>query len=262
MIGGDEMIFSGSYKDFKLGIRFDLAGKQPVDVAHALAHISSEIEPHAFRFSGIDTKSVDDFVTIKGKGISSVCNFLESNSSQWTKMIKKNLSESDPKLLPVAESYFFNRMLEKAGVPFKASPESSLEPENEEIGDHIAFIGKYKDWMAIKKLGLEDVKDYEVSGMLSGINHTVVNKAFDFAGVKKDDATVESIAKGKRKSYGNVLLGLQQLEPKLSGGPDDAYLVCKVLETLGYRPYASPGMLTDAHPDIKPPKVRGRKPKG
>ncbi len=262
MIGADEIIFNGAYKDFKLGIHFNLDGKQEKEVAQVLGYISSAVEPQAFRFSGIDTKMIDGFAKPEGKGISAVCSFLESNPQA---KIKDSLGKalSDPKLLPAAESCFFNSMLTRAGVDFKiATAEPPFKASEEKPEDYIAFIGKYKSWIAIKKLGLEDAEEYEVSGILSGINHTIVNKAFDFAGVKKDDAAVNAITKGKRKSYGNLVLCLRDLESKLTGSMDDAYLVCKVMEMLGYRPYASPAMLTNAYPDIKPPKVRGRKPKG
>ncbi len=254
MFGGDEIIFSGSYKDLELGVRFDLNGKRQGDVAHILSYLSSEIEPYAFRFSGIDTKGIDGFAKIDGKGVAAVCSFLEDRSSEWNRWIKGRLE--NPKLMPAAESYLFNTLLRKAGVSFKIGSETSAKPEKEEISDVIAFVGKYKDWVAIKKLGLGKVKDYEVSGILGGINFTAVNKAFDFAGIEKDDALVQRLTKGKRKSYGNAALCLKEL------GSADAYVVCKALETLGFRPYASSHMLTDAYPDIKPPKQRGRKPKG
>lgn len=253
MVGGDEIIFSGSYKDFRLGVRFELAGKKPEDVAHVLAHISSEIEPYAFRFSGIDTEKIDDFAK-PGKGVSSVSDFLEKNSSEWNKLLKESLS--DMLLRPAAESYLFNRLLAKAGVSFKPPAEPLMKAKKEETGEQIAFIGKYGNWVSIKKLSLDKVKDYEVSGILSGINFSAVNKAFDFAGIEKDDAAVSAAAKGKRKSMGNVVLALRQLET------DNPYVICKVLEQSGYRPYASPHMLMNAHSDIKPPKVKGRKPKG
>jgi hypothetical protein len=262
MIGADEIIFSGAYKDFKFGVHFNLDGKQEKEVAQVLGYISSAVEPHAFRFSGINTKMIDDFAKPAGKGISAVCSFLENTPQA---KIKDSLGKalSNPKLLPAAESCFFNSMLTKAGVGFRISAtDPPFKPSEEKLEGQIAFIGKYKSWIAIKKLGLEDAEEYEVSGILSGIDYTIVNKAFDFAGVKKDDATVNAVTKGKRKSYGNLLLCLRELESKLTGSIDDAYLVCKVMETLGYRPYASPEMLSNAHPDIKPPKVRGRKPKG
>jgi hypothetical protein len=261
MAGEDEILFTGAYKGFSLGARFGLSGRKPGEVAAALSYVSASIEPHAFVFSGIDTEKIDGFAKPAGKGIGAVCSFLESLSPGG---IRESLGKAlpEPPLMSAAESYLFNRLLDRAGVAFKVQPSPDLKPSEEKIGDFIGFIGKYCDWIAIKKLGLENVQDYEVSAILAGINHTVVNKAFDFAGLKKDDALVNAIAGGRRRSLGNVALALRALEPKLTGGQEDAYLVCKVLETLGYKPYASPEMLTDAHPDIKPPKVKGRKPKG
>jgi hypothetical protein len=75
-------------------------------------------------------------------------------------------------------------------------------------------------------------------------------------------ADVGGIVSGKRKTLGNLCAALSALEPKLSGGREDACMVAKVMEEVGYRPYASPDMLTAAYPDIKPPKMKGRKPKG
>lgn len=261
MSGMDEIIFTGEYKGFRLGIRFDLPDKEPAYVASALAYISAQIEPHAFGFSGIDTRKVSDFARPQGKGLGAVYGFLESTGPG---AIKEGLSKAlpEPALMSVAESYLFNRLLENAGVAFKVSAEPSIRPADEEIGDFIGFIGRYGSWMAIKKLGLGNVQDYEVSGILGSIDFTIVNKAFEFSGARGDDAVVEPIVRGKRKSFNNAAAALRELEKKLTGGPQDAYLVCKTLEALDLRPYASPQMLTNAHPDIKPPKVRGRKPKG
>ncbi|MDD5171897.1 MAG: DUF2666 family protein [Candidatus ainarchaeum sp.] len=261
MEGGDEIIFTGAYKDFKLGIRFDLSGKEPKDAACALGYVSSKIEPYAFAFSGIDTKRIDEFAKPGGKGVGGVAAFLEKNPAGAMRE-KLSTAMKRPELMSVAGSYLINQLLVKAGVQFKIMPSPAVAPKEEKIEDFIGLIGNYKGWIAIKKLGLENVQDYEVSGILSGINHTIVNKAFDFAGMKKDDAAVDSVVKGKRKSYGNLATALRELETKLTGAPDDAYVVCKVCENLGYKPYASPEMLTAAYPDIKPPKVKGRKPKG
>lgn len=252
MFGGDEIIFAGAYKDLKLGVRFDLSGKSPADVAGILAYISAEIEPYAFRLSGIDTKQIESFAKPKGRGIPAVCDFINANSSEWNSLLKQMLKE--PKLKAAADSYLFNRLLTNAGVAFK-TPAKEAKGEKEEITDQIAFIGRYKDWVSIKKLGMEKAKDYEVSGILAGINFSIVNKAFDFAGIEKDDAKVKAAARGKRKALSNASEALREVDGS------NAYVVCKVLEELGYRPYASSHMLTDAYPDIKPPKVRGRKPK-
>lgn len=256
MFGGEEIIFTGAYKELKLGLKYDVGGKSEEEVSAALIDISDMIEPHAFALSGVDTKAIDGFVKFKGKGISGVCDYLGENSSEWNRWAKANMPKKE--LMPVAESYLFNKLLREAGVAFKPDGGSKIKPAKEEIGDVIAFIGRYKSWMAIKKLGLDKVKDYEVSGILAGINFTVVNKAFDFSSMEGREETVKSITKGKRKSYGAAVACLEGAESE--GG--DPYLVCKVLESVGYRPYASSHMLTSAYPDIKPPKVRGRKPKG
>ncbi len=257
----DEIIFTGAYKDFSLGLRFGLSGRKPDEVAAALSYVSQSIEPHAFRFSGLKAEKIDAFVRPSGNGLEAACNFLESLTPG---AIKEALAKAlpEPALMPVAETYFFGRLLGRCGIPFKADSAAAPKPEKEEIGDFIGFIGKYGEWIAIKKLGLENVQDYEVSAILAGINHTAVNKGFDFSQAGKDDPLASSAASGKRKSFGNAALSLRALAPKLRGGANDAYAVCKTLEAVGYKPYASPEMLSDAHPDIKPPKVRGRKPKG
>ncbi|MFH0738093.1 MAG: DUF2666 family protein [Candidatus Micrarchaeota archaeon] len=260
MDGRDEIIFTGEFKGFRLGVRYDLSGKNEGEVAAILSSLSESIEPYAFRFSGVDPGKIDAFLAVSGGGLGAVCSFLEGVPA---KAVKEALGKSlpDPKLMPVAESYMLNRLLDKAGVPFKAKA-GPVKGEDEKIGDFIGFIGKYQSWIAIKKLGMENVQDYEVSAILSGINHTIVNKSLDFAGLKRDDAAVQSAVAGKRRSLGNIAPALRAISPKLDGSADDAYIICKTLEALGYKPYASPEMLRDAHPDIKPPKVKGRKPKG
>ncbi len=258
MDGDDEIIFTGKYKDFRLGVRFDLSGKEPAEAASALAYISERIEPDAFAFSGIDVRKISALAKPEGRGLGAVCGFLESMPPS---AMRASLLGAVPKpeLLPAAESCLLNQLLTKAGVAFKAMPGPTPAPADEEIGDFIGFIGKFRSWVAIKKLGLGKVQDYEVSGILSGINHTIVNKAFEFAGARKDDAAVGSATAGKRRTFGNIALALREIEKLEGSGP---YVVCKTLEAVGYKPYASPEMLTDAYPDIKPPKVKGRKPKG
>ncbi len=256
MFGGEEIIFTGAYKGLNLGIKYDVSGKDEKEVSAVLTDISNNIEPHAFALSGIDVKAIDGFVDFKGKGISGVCDYLNNKSSEWNKWAKANVERKE--LMPVAESYLFNKLLHEAGIAFKTDGKSPIKPEKEEIGDVIAFVGRYKSWMAIKKLGLDNVKDYEVSGILAGINFTVVNKGFDFAGIEKDDDKVKAITKGKRKSYKNAIMCLEDVKSE----GENPYLVAKVLEAINYRPYASSHMLTSAYPDIKPPKVKGRKPKG
>ncbi len=259
MEGSDELIFSGFYKDMKLGIRYDLSGKSESDVAGVLHQVSNSIEKKAFEFSGIDTKAIDAYAKLQAVGLQAIVQFTETHSPG---AIKAELQKACPKpeLLLTAESYLLNVLLTNAGVQFKANVASTIKPTSEKVEDQIAFIASYKNWISIKKLGLESVQDYEVSGTLSSVNHTLVNKGYDFAGTKKDDALVESISKGKRKSFNNIGTALKELAVKPEA--QNSYVVCKVCESIGIRPFASPEMLTAAYPDIKPPKQRGRKPKG
>jgi hypothetical protein len=263
MTEDEEIIFVGKYKDFKLGVHFSMGKSTDQDAAYVLGYINERIGEAAYRFSGINLARIKSFVKPEGIGINAIISFLEKNPQS---KIKEALLDGikDNLLLPAAESFFFNQLLKNAKVDFKISDNlvnSSIVPEEEAPEDTIAFIGNYKGWMAIKKLGLEEIKDYEVSAILSGINNTIVNKAFDFSGCNKNDELVSKVASG-RKSFGNLLTALGKLKTSLTGNRlDDAYLVCKVFEKIGYKPYASPEMLSNAHPDIKPPKVRGRKPK-
>ena len=248
MYGSDEIVFTGKYNGFGLGVHYDLGKASEKDVAGILAEISEKIEPFAYAFSGIDTKAIEDQVKVDGTGIEAATKAVKSSDfSKWSK------EKYSKEMRPIAESYYFNRLMAKAGLKIKPDAVSSIKPTKEESGDMIAFIGRYRDWVAIKKLGLEKANDYEVSGILAGINFTIVNKSFSFAGMETD---VSSITKGKRKSYGAVVECLGEIETPTP------YIVCKVLEELGFRPYASSHMLTEAYPDIKPPKVKGRKPKG
>ncbi|MFH1684958.1 MAG: DUF2666 family protein [Candidatus Micrarchaeota archaeon] len=253
MYGGDEIILCGEHKKFKAGLHYDLSDTDEKEVSRILGDVSSTVEPLAFEFSGIDTKAIDKFVEFDGKDVEAVAEYIQKNGSAWKKWAKEVLP--NPKLIHAADSYLFNKLLSEAGIKFKVDGNAKTKPDNEEIGDVIAFVGRYKTWISIKKLGMDNVKDYEVSGILSGINHSVVNKSFEFDGSDMDDAKVQEITKGKRKSYGNAALCLREL------GSADHYTICKVLEGIGFRPYASPFMLTEAYPDIKPPKVKGRKPK-
>jgi hypothetical protein len=260
MEGSDEIIFSGAYKDLRLGMRFDVSGKAPGDVISALAQISSAVEPHAYRLAGIDMGMIEAMAQPKGSGMQGVCGFLQDARPRE---LQAALAKAVPLegLVPAAESYMLNRLLAKAGVSFMPQPAGAIKPSREEPGDHLAFIAKYGNWVAIKKLGLEKVKDYEVSAMLAGVNHSVVNKAFDFAGAKDDKSVQEVLAGKSRKSCTNLCAALEVLAPRLTGAAGDAYVITKVMEGVGYKPYASPEMLTGAYPDIKPPKVKGRKPK-
>jgi hypothetical protein len=258
MEGDDEILFAGSYKEFNLGIRFPMKGKSKIDAAYALAYVSQQIEDVAFRFSGIDTKKIDAMAKVNGSGMNAVIKFLET---QKPNELRASLMTACPKpeLISVAECYFFNRVFENAGVAFKLKPallSSSLKPETEKPSDQMILLAKYGNWISIKKLSIDKTTEpWEVAGILSGINNTIVNKAFELA-----DATGSGVAFAGRKSMGNVAEALKKIV--LTGTAiNDALILNKTMEALGYKPYAHPDMLTAAYPDIKGVKLKGRKPK-
>lgn len=269
MQGEDEIDCLGFFKAFTSNTYFRLKDATDENIAYALSFLSWRIDEQAFIFSEIKTKQIEDIIKLNGSGLEAVIGFL---SSIKPGILKESLiAASSKELLPAAESYLFFKLLQKAKVEAKLNPDqfdkipvTEREVNKEESSSGFRFIAKYKNWISIKKLSLDkNTKDWEVSGLLSGVNNTIVNKVFEFSGLDKTklDPIVTKVASGKRRSYGNVVDALKSLV--LTNNPkENAYLVCKTLETLGYKPYSSPEMLTGAHPEIKPPKVKGRKPKG
>lgn len=284
----DEIIFSGKYKEFEFSEHYILGNSSKEEVVAILARVSENIDTQAYFYAGIDLSKIDSFIDkiAKGSGLSSLAQILESlkpaeirenllTACDVTEAIREgrvflpssrkvlDVVSFSKTLLPIAERYFIYSLLRKMNVPFKLTEKmfSSIPtPKKEPTSEKISFIGKYKEWMAVKKFKIEsNSKEYEISAILSSINFTIVNKAFNFAGVE-DEAKVQELIKGKRKGFialGEALKGISETDLKKS-----AYLVCKVCEELGYRPYSSPHMLGNAYPDIKPPRVKGRKPKG
>jgi hypothetical protein len=264
MEGEDEIILTGAYKDFRKELRYGLGSADEKEVSHVLGAICDTVEPHAYFFSGIDVAGIKAYAKPEGTGLAAVVGFLKSHPQAG---IKESLRKycPVPELLPAAESCLFNYLMAEAKVSFRMGDsiaKPATQPSSEPAGDTIAFVGKYKGWISIKKLGIEKVEDWEVSALLCAINNTSVAKAFDFSGVERNDALVSKATGGMRKSYGNLLSALEFIAPDLKGERlADGYVICKVFEAVGYKPYASPEMLTGAHPEVKPPKVRGRKPK-
>ena len=251
----EELILVGSYKQMKLEHHYLLKNVSEKDLGALIAHISEEIEGFAYPFAGIDTAKVESIA----KEVSSketLINYLERTKPGQLK--ERLIAACKVKeLLPAAESLFIKTILKNAGIGIKPQASNTITDSKEKPEDVIAFIGNAKKWFAAKKLSVDKTtQEWEVAGILSGINFSLMLKVFDFAGVTRDDAKVEGILKGKRK-------GLAMLAQVIKEMPvDNPYVVCKVCEGVGYSPYLQPKLLSPAYPDIKPPKVKGRKPKG
>lgn len=251
MLGDEELIFSGKYKDFDFSVRFDLSKATPEQVASALIYISDKIERAGYNFCGIDRQAIEK--TIKKFGsVDELCDYLKRED------FKKALSAAvkDKKLMPAAESYFLNRILSENNIRTKPNISLALKAETYKEEGRVVFVGKYKDWVAIKKLSLADVEhDWEVAGIIASVNMTAVKKAFQFlnADLEKTEAEAKKIA-AKRKSFSAAAEIIKQA----SSNP---VLLTLALEELGYYTYLSLFVLVDAYPDLKPQKPRGRMPK-
>ncbi|MGC8586520.1 MAG: DUF2666 family protein [Candidatus Micrarchaeia archaeon] len=147
----------------------------------------------------------------------------------------------------------------------------------DEPSEYIDFMAKYKDWIAIKRLGIrEDTKPEEIVHHMAGIKGTIEGKIYSIIGINTDiiDSFVESITKGKRKSYEALaevigMLGGAQAKSAITeacnGKPfeplAEAYLLGKVIRSFGYETSISQEAMAKIFPDLKIPKVGGRKKK-
>lgn len=264
----EEIILTAKYGDFDFRKRFVMSGASKENALAVLAHISAEIEPWAYMLGGLDGKRIDEFA----KGATDLKDAAGLLDKTPQNAIKKMLNEAvggEEKLVPLAESYLIRKLLENAGAPFKITPKMyGSPPRSEPFGNDgvIAFIANWNNWISIKKLSVDaKTEGWEVAGLLSSANNTIVNKMFDLACAKKDDALVQRLCAGKRKSYKNlagVLSAIADMGGGANGTPESAYVLAKSCETLGIKPYASTDMLAQAHPEVKGVKMRGRKPKG
>ncbi|MEW6528896.1 MAG: DUF2666 family protein [Candidatus Micrarchaeota archaeon] len=268
----DEMIFSAAYKDWNYSVKFDLSNALSSDVSYALSFIHEEIENRAFYYSGICCEKIEKFVleavpedVSEGKKISEIITFLESKKPvEWKAFFSSVANKNE--CIPIAEAKFFNALLVKNGVFATIRPQminSSIKQLTQErLENQIAFIAKYKNWVTIKKMSTmrNDIKDYEVAGILFGINTTLVKKAFDFMGPDKEiEKRALAITNGKRRLLVNLIDALKQISSSLGDNKiDNAYLLKCVFENIGFVPYANIDTLVSAYPDLKTTKPRGR----
>lgn len=263
----DEIIFSGAYKDWSYSAHFSLDKASDSDVAYALSFLHGQIESRAFCHSGVDCAFIEKSIP-SGKGLPDLIKTLETRKpGEWKDFLLK--AAGKPELLQVAEAKLICTLLDKNGIFAKVKSDllkSTLKPGKQELLEgQISLIARYKDWISIKKMGVEGkTQDYEVAGILSAINTTLVKKAFDFLNPDKSvESIAASITKGKRKSFINLANALKEVSPSLTGDRiRDAYLLKCVFENLGFAPYANVEVLSAAYPDLKAPKPRGRVAKG
>ena len=136
--------------------------------------------------------------------------------------------------------------------------------------DEIVFAAKKGDWIAIKKLAIDDKTALpEVIGVLMGARQAIDRKIFFFAGVDTFvlDELAAGMAKGKKKGYASAaeLLSAPKPEGELLAAcksPDalpaaEAYLNRALLEAIGLRTEVETDDFNSAYPGYKISKPRG-----
>jgi len=139
--------------------------------------------------------------------------------------------------------------------------------------DEIVFTAKYKDWMVVKKLLIEEkTTPQEVAAALASVEATISRKSYEYTGINREaiDAIAEKLAAGKRKSFASLSEALSSLKPTalkaelLAACPTpkhlpiaENYLVKSLLDKLGFQTNLDLETLSGTFPEIKVPKPRG-----
>lgn len=218
-------------------------------LCYALAKMLENIEA-SMKFSGIDCKRIEQEVeNIKGSSISETLGKLK---------LKSISSEEKKELREVAETYALyyalkihslyafpksDELKDELKLKVKASPFSRKKG--------IGIMLRFRDWIVIKKLSYEDVEDYMVAGIISGISSSIASKFYELLGFEAP--------KKKAKSLKNLAKDLEAIDEK---GLNKNYQIYKAIIENGYKPFATLEMLAKEYPSLKAKKPRGRIPKG
>jgi hypothetical protein len=144
--------------------------------------------------------------------------------------------------------------------------------------DSIEFLAKYKTWLAVKKIQInEGTKPEEIALQLSSIRQSIDKKSFEILGIDTIalDAYATQVTGGARKSYGKLAevvtkLGTgeaKEIAKKACNGKEEladiasTYLFRRVVQNLAFDFDVNPDILQKAFPNLKVPKPPGRKPK-
>ena len=149
---------------------------------------------------------------------------------------------------------------------------------DDEPSEYVDFMVKYKDWVAIKRLGIRDqTRPEEIVFHLAGIRNSIDGKAFKILGIdtEKLDSLASSISQGRKGNYsvlGDALKELDKKEVKaqIEGACKDnklakiagIYLLNRIMLNLGFDSSINQDMLSKVYPDLKvklPPGAKRKK---
>ena len=119
------------------------------------------------------------------------------------------------------------------------------EPE-----EYIDFMAKYRDWIAIRRLGIRpDTKPEEIVHHMAGVRSLIDGKSYMFLGIKTSvlDEYAGRLTSGMRKSYESLSKAVQSIsgsetrsvleascENKELTPIAETYLLGKVVTNLGF----------------------------
>ncbi|EQD51157.1 hypothetical protein B2A_07015 [mine drainage metagenome] len=144
--------------------------------------------------------------------------------------------------------------------------------------EYVDFMVKYKDWVAIKRLGIRgQTRPEEVVFHLAGIRNSIDNRAFKLLGIntEKLDSLASAIVQGKKGNYSALGEALKELDKRdikaqIEGACPDAklakiagiYTLNRIMLNNGFDSTINQEMLSKVFPDLKvklPPGAKRKK---
>lgn len=147
----------------------------------------------------------------------------------------------------------------------------------EEAEEYVDMIIKYKDWIAIKRLGIrQNTKPEEVVFHLAGMRESIYKKAYLILGINTEalDKYADSITSGMKKNTDSLKDAVSKLttsstkEVLKSSCTNvdyvpfaETYLLNKLIKNIGYDTYVNQQAMSKVFPYLKIKKPMGRTPK-
>lgn len=289
MAGSDSIEFFANYNGWVESRNLEVSDStNPAEIAHELASVRSLVSDKAFEVLGIDTKTLDAYAKkfassfAKNDYKSLAAAYKALGSADADSNITKAAKNSD-QLKPFAKVYLLRAAAKELNLMWYVSEESKVftsksKPKKTGSAPYsgIAFMAKYKDWVAIKKLSIaDDTKAEEVAAQLSSIRMTTERKLPQILGIDADslDAYAAESTNNMRKSFANmekivdILCTSKTKEVITKAIPSEAvravaviYLSNKMYQDIKLELEVSPELLMDMFPGLKIPKPKGRMP--
>lgn len=286
----DSIDFFARYKQWIVARSINCTDStSPKEVSAYLVAVREDVANRAFDVLGIDTKILDAYCEKFTKSLpkndySSLVGLYKSLGSKEAEPEIERAAQSKEELKPFAKAYLFRRALRQLGLDWyltntnkafagkaQSQKASSFVPFQSE---GISFMAKYKDWISIKKLSIDQkTKPEEVAAHLSSIRIATDRKASQILGVNTEnlDIYAAGVTENMRKSAANLEKitatlaspeAKKQIEDACSGDQSlrDAartYLFSTMIQNLKIDLEVSPNTLMDMFPGLKIPKPKG-----